>query len=217
MTLAFVVGNGESLKATPLEEIRYPCFGVNRIHKIYPFTSWRPTYYVRVEPVDLERGSEEVVEAFREECRLHVSLGEQCTFPKPWKEWLGEHPNVIYRNTCRHFSRKRIPGGWHLPMLCDYGTVITAAIQEAVIRGFTEIVLVGCDLTGEHFTPDYGQALIQTELWRTAHRIAKRESEAMGVSICNATIGGSLEEYPRVNLEAYLSDRQRQEPATNPA
>jgi hypothetical protein len=217
MSVAVVVGNGESLRVTPLEKIKYPCFAVNRIHKIYPLTSWRPTYYVRVEPVELERDSEEAVEAFREECRLHVRLGEQCTFPKIWREWLGEHPNVTYRNTCRHFSRKRIPGGWHLPMLCDYGTVVTAAIQDAVIRGFTEIILVGCDLTGEHFTPDYGKAAIQTELWRTAHEIAGREAEANGIKIYNATTGGSLEIYPRVNLEAYLLDRQRQELTRDPA
>ena len=204
---AFVVGNGESLARTPLERIPCPTFAVNRIHKIYPLTSWRPDFYVRVEPVELDRDSAEAVEEFREECRLHVALGEQCTFPKIWKEWLGEHPNVTYRNTCRHFSRKRIPGGWHLPMLCDYGTVITAAIQEAVIRGFTEIVLVGCDLTGGHFTPDYGKAAIQTELWRTAHRIAKREADARGISIYNATAGGSLDVYPRVELEAYLVNR----------
>lgn len=217
MSIAVVVGNGESLKVTPLEKIKHPAFAVNRIHKIYPHTSWRPDYYVRVEPVDLERDNEKVVQDFQEECRLHVRLGEQCTFPKIWKEWLGEYPNVTYRSTCRHFSRKRVPGGWHLPMLCDYGTVITAAIQEAVIRGFTEIVLVGCDLTGEHFSPDYGQAAIQTGLWRTAHEIAKRESDTMGISIYNATIGGSLEVYPRVNLETYLVDRQRQELAANPA
>lgn len=204
MTLAVVVGNGESLKVTPLEKIKHPTFAVNRIHKIYPRTSWRPTYYVRVEPVDLERGDEETVENFREECRLHVRLGEQCTFPKIWKEWLGEFPNVTYRSTCRHFSRKRIPGGWHLPMLCDYGTVVTAAIQEAVIRGFTEIVLIGCDLTGEHFDPDYGKAAIQTELWRTAHEIALRESHRLGIAICNATIGGTLEVYPRCAIESIL-------------
>jgi hypothetical protein len=212
---AFVIGNGESLKVTPLHMLEGEVtFAVNRIHKIYPETTWRPTHYVRVEPVELERDNEETVEEFREECRLHVRLKEQCTFPKPWREWLGEHTNVTYRNTCRHFSRKRVPGGWHLPMLCDYGTVVTAAIQEAVIRGATEIILLGCDLTGEHFTKDYGQALIQTELWRTAHEIAKRESP---VPILNATYGGSLEIYPRVNLEAYLSDRQRQELAADPA
>jgi hypothetical protein len=209
----FVLGNGASLTQTPLDLLRREVtFACNRIHKIYPLTNWRPTYYVRVEPVDLERGSEAVVEQFREECRLHVGLGEHCIFPKIWKEWLGEHPNITYRNTCRHFSRKRIPGGWHLPMLCDYGTVVSAAMQEAVNRGVDEIILLGCDLTGGHFTLDYGPAAIQTETWKVTHEIAKRECDARGVRVYNATYGGSLEIYPRVSLEAYLSDRQRQEP-----
>ena len=198
--IAVVVGNGESLRQTPLERIQHPTFAVNRIHKIYPLTSWRPTYYVRTEPV----GGAQDEDEFREECRLHLRLGEQCTFPKIWKDWLGEFPNVTYRSTCRHFSRGYVPSGWHLPMLCDYGTVVTAAIQEAVIRGFSEIVLIGCDLTGGHFTPDYGSSAIQSELWRSAHELAKRECP---VPIFNATPGGSLDVYPRVNLEAYLADR----------
>lgn len=197
MTLAVVVGNGESLKQTPLEKIKHPAFAVNRIHKLYPLISWRPTYYVRTEPP----GGVEFPEEFRDECRLHVSLGEQCTFPKIWREWLSDHSNVTYRNTCRHFSRNYVPSGWHLPMLCDYGTVITAAIQEAVIRGFSEVALVGCDLEGAHFSDDYGKSAIQTELWRKAHELAKRESP---VPIYNATVGGSLEIYPRIDIRELL-------------
>jgi hypothetical protein len=195
-----VVGNGESLNRTPLHllknEITFAC---NRIHKIYPETTWRPTFYVRTEPV----GGADDPEEFHDECRLHVSLGEKCWFPKPWKEWLGEYPNVKYGNTCRHFSRDYVPSGWHLPMVCDYGTVITAAIQRAYLEGATEIFLVGCDLTGGHFAKDYKGA-IQSELWLKAHELAKRECP---VPIYNATIGGSLAVYPRVELEACLSAR----------
>lgn len=192
-----VVGNGESLQSIPLEKIAFPCIAVNRIHKIYPFTTWRPEYYVRTEPP----AGVEFPEEFRDECRLHAELGEQCTFPKIWKEWLGTYSNVTYRSTCRHFSRKYVPSGWHLPMLCDYGTVITAAIQEAVIRGFGEIVLVGCDITGTHFR-NYGKSAVQSELWLKAHELAKKECP---IPIYNCTLGGSLEVYERRPVEYILS------------
>ena len=38
------------------------------------------------------------------------------------------------------------------------------------------------------------------------HGIAKRESEALGVKIYNATVGGILEVYPRVDLREVLND-----------
>jgi hypothetical protein len=190
---AVIVGNGVSLNVTPLERIIYPTFAVNRIHKFYPFTTWRPDYYVRTEPVELDPDPDN----FHAECRLHVEAGERCFFPKPWKEWMGEYPNVIYGNTCRHFSRNYTPSGWHLPMVCDYGTVITAAIQRAVIEGYQEVCLVGCDLTGSHFIKDYHGA-IQTELWMKAHELAKQECP---IPIFNCTIGGALEVYERRPIE----------------
>ena len=198
----FVIGNGESLNQTPLEEIaeRYDTFAVNRIHKLYGQRPFRPRFYVRVEP----HGGDEQPDEFRDECRLHVGLGEQCLFPKIWgTEWLGQHENVEYRNTCRHFSRNRVPSGWHLPMICDYGGAVQAAIQWAVAKGYDEIVLVGCDLTGGHFTKDYKGA-ITPDLWIKAHELAKRESP---VPIINATIGGMLEVHPREDVWSYLSSR----------
>lgn len=193
---AVVVGNGESLNQTPLERIKHPTFAVNRIHKIYPSTAWRPMYYVRTEPVEADPDPDN----FHAECRLHVDLGEQCRFPKIWKEWLGEYPNVVYRNTCRHFSRNYVPSGWHLPMICDYGTVITAAIQWAVLEGFEEVCLVGCDMTGAHFTNDYIGA-VNPPLWLKAHELARRECP---IPIYNCTLGGNLEVYKRKPIEFIL-------------
>ena len=40
---AFIVGNGPSLKPWQLDRIKGEAsYGVNRIHLIYPETSWRP-------------------------------------------------------------------------------------------------------------------------------------------------------------------------------
>jgi hypothetical protein len=52
---------------------------------------------------------------------------------------------------------------------------------------------VGCDLTGEHFDTDYGGSLIQTEKWRDAHK-------RVPVEVYNATLGGDLDVFPRVNI-----------------
>lgn len=191
---AVIVGNGESLNVTPLARIRYPTFACNRIHKLYPLTAWRPTWYVRTEPPAQEDESE----SFFAECRLHVAAGELCIFPD-WQDKLGSPANIEYVKTCHHFKRpvQKAPPAWHLPYLCDFGTVVTVAMQIAVLKGFEEICLVGCDLDGGHFTEDYAGS-IQTDLWRKAHEIA---AKSCPIPIYNCTIGGALEVFPRKPIE----------------
>ena len=172
---AYILGNGPSLTVELLDSlIGHVTYACNRIHLIYDKTEWRPTYYVRTEPP--AGGDIWDAEDFFDECRLHVGLGEKCFFPKSWVQILGEHENVEYENTCHHFKYgvdRYAPRLWHLPMVCDYGTVLTAAMQVAVKKGHTSLHVFGADLTGGHFDDAYG-GQIQTELWAHAHKIAKR-------------------------------------------
>lgn len=192
---AWIVGNGESLKDTPLHTIREDGFACNRIHKIYPVTTWRPTYYVRVEPTFLLGSSQE----FFAECRVHIEAGEQCIFPSEWKETLGDHPNIEWINTCHHYkyehTHKKFPGEWHLPFLCDVNAV-TTMMQIAVLKGYSEIILVGCDLVGNHFSPD-DHGAVETQRLQRVHEIA---AKSCPVPVFNATVGGALEAYPRVDV-----------------
>ncbi len=46
----FLIGNGASLKNTNMDLlIGQDSMAVNKIHKFYPFTQWRPTHYVKVD------------------------------------------------------------------------------------------------------------------------------------------------------------------------
>ncbi len=195
----FVVGNGPSLLKTPLERLQAEItFACNRIHLLYNETSWRPTYYARFEPHTWAHDSD----VFFEECQLHIKSGEKCIFPH-WEEELGTHANVEYINTCHHYkyahTHKKFPRSLHLPMLCDVNG-ITALIQLAHLKGFDEIYLVGCDLDGGHFTDAYRGA-VETERWRKCHELI---CDGLPAKVYNATLGGSLEVYPRVNLEEIL-------------
>ena len=197
-----IVGNGESLKDTPLFLLskKYDVFACNRIHLIYPSTPFRPKYYVRTEPPAQEDESQ----PFFDECRLHILYGEQCIFPSAWKHALGEKPNIEWVNTCHHFEydhrSRKAPKTWHLPFLCDFGTTVTVMMQIAVLKGYTKIILVGCDLNGGHFSQDYDRS-IQTDLWIRAHEIA---AQSCPIPIVNATVGGILEAYPKKRVEELL-------------
>ena len=170
--VAYVLGNGPSLTPEFLDGIiGEVSFAVNRIHLIYPLTEWRPTYYVRTEPPNLAGVDPQ---GFFDECRIHIDAGERCIFPK-WQRELGTHENVEYINTCHHYKYgvENAPSAWHLPFVCDFGTVVSVAMQIAVLKGFDEIRLAGCDLVDGHMVEDYGPSLIQTELWAKAHEIAR--------------------------------------------
>lgn len=192
-----VIGNGESLKITPLEKLaaKYDTFGCNRIH-LLPF---EPTYYVRFEPPHWSASSED----FFNECRLHIKIDRTCIFPSAWREQLGDHPNIEYVNSCHHYKYEhtshKFPRHWHLPMICDTNAV-TAMMQVAVLKGYTRIVLVGCDIQGAHFSPA-DRGAVDTERLKRVHEIAARDCP---IPVVNATMGGALDVYPRIDIGELL-------------
>lgn len=61
----FIIGNGPSLTYDDLEQLHRHneiCFGVNRIYLAYPYTSWRPNYYVAVDHVLIRKDSAKILQ-----------------------------------------------------------------------------------------------------------------------------------------------------------
>lgn len=205
---AFVVGNGKSLTQTPLHllagEISFAC---NNIHSMYSLTLWRPTHYVRAE----QAGGLEP-EHWLDSMRMHLELGCEiyCNdfFFRP-RFGLKATDKVHYIKSCahyaKHFDSPDIPHLWHLPVLCTFGSSVNVAVQIAAHLGYSPIYLVGCDMDPEmdHFTDSYRHGREQENRYANldtlaAHMIASRS----GSEIVNATLGGFLETYPRVELES---------------
>lgn len=214
----FVIGNGPSLSVTPLDDLAgVDSFAVNRINQIFPRFRWRPTYYVRTETPTID-----APEHWWTDIAEVVAEGIECYMPFWDNSKIGPKPsNVHWVNTCHHYKyllgrdkSSKIPHSWHLPLLCDYGSSLSTAIQLAVQKGYKVIFLLGCDLGYKdsgtsHFYQDNPGYRISAELANRnilhAHEIAKRECEERGVEIYNATIGGELEIYERVDLCQLLS------------
>jgi hypothetical protein len=222
----FVIGNGPSLAHTNLDLLENEVtFGCNRITKIYPHTKMRVKHYVRSEGMELLNFPDPNVWA--EDVLYHLNDPQCHTWVNPYfriklaginegKEWHNEKPGMInWIGACAHYlthyDQDSCPVTWHLPNFCSYGSSVTVAIQIAVSLGYGPIYLIGCDLgykddQPNHFTPDYEKGY--EKMLRPAryantdtimgHIIAKRSSP---VRIYNATIGGSLEVYERVDYE----------------
>ncbi len=212
----FVIGNGPSLNKTPLDRLAgETTFAVNRIHLIYPRTTWRPTYWAL--------GDRSNSPHYKEDIRTHLEFGYQCyvrsDFYKDVPAMKDDWPNLTLFPKCEHIDAERHTATeWHEPF-CNFAGSTPIAIQLAVKLGFDEIYVLGCDLGYKgnmvnHFDPNYGDvdnvkvpdAILANKTSEMGHRIAYRECQKRGVRIFNATIGGALAAYPRVKLEAVLAN-----------
>jgi hypothetical protein len=230
MPRAFVVGNGVSLKDMDLDPMAGEVsFAMNRIHLLYDRTKWRPTYWIYTDiqymPWDMWLFDVLYHASQHERCFLHSGLAARVEDNRePWDYW---HANVTYVHPC--IKHPAAPKSWHLPELCQYGTCMSLALQLAVLsRRFNPIYIVGADLgfhrqtLGEpdvdHFDEKYlvvdkhvdwrMNPALKNETLRHAHTLAKAAAEEQGIQIFNATVGGELEVYERVDFYSLFRNRR---------
>jgi hypothetical protein len=207
----FILGNGPSLKNTDLslldDEIT---FGLNRIYLLFDESKFQSTYLVSVNTLVIEQCAEEI---------------QSLEMPKflTWRarNWLSEDENIIFLDTdytgepsfSKDMTRRVFEGS----------TVTYVALQLAYYMGFEEVILIGVDhnfktqgtaneaIVSEgddpnHFAPNYfGKGfrwqLPDLEASEIAYRLAKETFEAEGRKVVDATIGGKLDIFPRVDFQ----------------
>lgn len=189
---------------------------VNKIHKIYPFTKWRPTHYVKVDYSTFDPDD------WKEEVLTHINNGEQCLL---WDAFhsgaekndgnyefipngIGDLRNVVYIPRCGHHYLRT--ADWHFN--CTGLNSIVTMATWAVQLGYKEIVLVGCDgrfsdPKRDHFDRKYynkvdkDYAVRNNENIVMAHDLLKSKCP---IPIYDATVGGHLTQYQKVRLEDVL-------------
>lgn len=209
MTRCFVVGNGKSLNKHDLNllvnEITY---GVNRIHLIYPKTKWRPTHWVLMDRSKWTESNQDIL--------FHLKRGYLCYVREDIiRQDFSGYENYIPIKECDHIDIERNPAtAWH-EGICKFGGSVPSAIQLAARRGYNPIYLIGLDHKLEpnshnHFDPGYVSVNAHKDFrsidltigtWEAAYKIARRECEARGIEIYNATTGGYCEVFKRVDYE----------------
>jgi hypothetical protein len=206
-------------------------FGLNSVFKIFDKTIWRPSYYVCIDnPVFYEYDNtdfklectkflnwEAVKDLFSTD--IHFTLNNSYYFhcynsvfvrPVPWrKASLGEYPD----------------------MFMNGGSSLYTALQIAVFMGFDEIYILGADNlypmmlknTGEvvysesdaypvdNYTEDNpilnkymhknAYTAFNIDIVNDSFKVAREYAEARGIKIYNATRGGKLDVFERVNFD----------------
>lgn len=222
----FIVGNGPSLRPEDLDRIHAHgdlSIASNRIFLIFNRTAWRPTFGV-LEDMAIARGSGAELDrhfpgnlVFADYLAEHLAPAAQLASFRLVSRV--EPPNLPA------FSDDFI-GGVH-----GGATITYTALQFAAWLGVSEVYLLGVDFNyavkdarpstefaglqiysgaGErnHFAQDYikpGEVVFapNMEAMHCAFRAAQRYAESRdGFKIFNATRGGQLEVFPRVEFDA---------------
>lgn len=218
----FITCTGPSLTVSDLEMLKDEyTFGVNSITKAYPMTNWRPTYYVLVDAYAYGEilSKEEVFggKFCKEQAFLHYRIHPKTKIDN------AIYCPVNYSNHWGHRMKKGIIKICDDPAVgvFDAFTVTNMAITIAAYMGFKDIYIIGADATykldkthfveGEwekkHKKAQKGLALaVQRSMiayWRIKEHYNKK-----GINIYNATRGGMLEIFPRVNLDEVISNEE---------
>ena len=205
----FIIGNGPSLRQTDLSLLKGEItFGLNRIYLLFPELGFTTTYLALVNDLVVEQCATDI---------MRLEMPKFITWRA--RHWLSNDPQTIFVDTDytgpENFTTDaagRVFEGF---------TVTNVALQLAFHMGFDEVILIGVDhnyttkgeantaviSTGDdpnHFAPNYfGKGfkwqLPDLEGSERAYRLAKEAYEKAGRRISDATIGGKLDIFQKVD------------------
>ena len=218
----FVIGNGPSLTKEDLELLKAEVtFASNRIFRMFEQTDWRPTYYA---VFDESVGSDpDVITGVNAmECSAKF-VREQGWYTYRHLDDVCYIHSWLDRKYLEapEFSEDLTKG------IFTIATVTYTLIQIAKYMGFTEIYLLGVDhkyanevkkdgtiIKNEGIKSYFGnQQKLETSIaaasWEMekAYQFAEEYSQKNGFRIYNATRGGYLEVFERVNLDGLLNKK----------
>ena len=207
----FIIGNGPSLVVDDLDKLKDEnCFASNRIYEIFDKTDWKPCYYC-VQDYELINEEYEKIDQLKwvkkiiafPPVKKFIWFSDSVCLKLIYEEFYPELPN---------FSEDISKGVY------EGFTVTYMAIQIAVYMGFKEIVLLGVDHNysmtmmpdgtvakqdiDDHFSKkDKITNLPQLYKSTLAYQAAKKYADEHGIKIYNATRGGKLEVFERVDFD----------------
>ena len=211
----FIIGNGPSVKISDLDKLHENgdiCFGLNKVYKIYGQTKWRPDYLC-ISDERVMAKSENIYERLAEKTELILADQHNLSFANDRINYVHLKMERFYPNHPGFSSDITEGVFWGLT------TVYTIALQCAAYMGATEIYLIGVDhhhigkVTDKrnHFIENYFEedeeelyknAVADFEGMNLAFEKAERYSRENGFRIYNATRGGKLEVFERVDFDS---------------
>ncbi len=226
----FVIGNGPSLRAEDLERITaagFTCFASNKIYKIFELTDWRPDYYACIDEDVFYQNLSQILTQIKCPMFLHTRMQKAV---KRYKTVLQQKVEDVHY--CRYRWRRNARFIPQVANTLSGGSVTFTLIELAWMMGYRDFYIIGCDhfyssfsgvsatqksmtssadTNKDYFIKDYmkpGEIIRVGNIDRlTEGYILARDYIAKhGGRIRNATRGGYLEVFERVDLDALLAE-----------
>ena len=221
---AFVIGNGPSLNKCDLRLLRDEVtFGVNAIFLNRDRMGFYPSYYVVEDEFVAEDRADEINQ-LAGPTKFFGNYVNYCIEDRPDVIWMNLRMNYGPYPGFPHFSRNAAR------MIWVGGTVAYVCLQLAYYMGCAPVYLVGFDHCYEipkdaqvdgsgilsrssdpnHFHPDYFGSGYRwhdpmVERMEMAFRRARDVYQSTGRKILNATVGGHLEVFDRVDYSSLFA------------
>jgi hypothetical protein len=205
----FILGNGPSLKQTDLTKLKNEyTFGMNRIYLAFDEMGFETSYYVSVNDLVIEQCANEILE---------LKIPRFVSW-RAGKRWLTQQENLFFLYTT--YTEPKFAKDIR-NRLWESATVTYVALQIAFFMGFDEVILIGVDHNFEtkgkanttiisqgddpnHFHAGYfGKGfrwqLPDLEMSEVGYRMAKEAFEQDGRKVLDATIGGKLTIFEKID------------------
>ena len=219
----FIIGNGPSLRASDLDMLKGEyTFAANRIFKIFDQTDWRPDYYLSVDDKFLKEAEREL---FSYDLGHMFLRSAKCTIHGPinritkiYEEQLTLKIDEFSYNDTSLYISEDVSNHF-----CDARTVTVNSIQLAIYMGFKEIYLLGVDHNYSSTYDAAGKVHVDSTVQnyfdgkqysgypsahlthQFAYTIAREYCDTHVITIRNATRGGKLEVFERIELDKLLT------------
>lgn len=214
----FILGNGPSLSIQDLDTLHANeevCFASNRVYGIYNQTKWRPTYYGCQDDRVMRQIYADIPMVANESRISFISINNY------------EHHDFIYETpVIAPFFIKMFPTREHSVCfsedissgICEGMTITYTLAQIAMYMGYKEIYFLGVDhnqsVPKENESNDeinYFKGIKKVDasdfypphfdIMNEAYTLLKKVADVKGIKICNATRGGKLEIFERVDFD----------------
>ncbi|HLE16525.1 MAG TPA: hypothetical protein VI776_17420 [Anaerolineales bacterium] len=217
----FIIGNGPSLKRTDLAKLRGEfTFGMNRIYLLFPELGFSTTFFLSVNDLVIEQCAREILAlpmpkflSWRSRTVLRPAL-------EATRNDLFQQRLVFLHTT---YSGPKFAADAR-GRLWEGATVTYVALQLAYHMGFEQVILIGVDhnfstqgkpnttvvsqgADPDHFDSRYfGQGfrwqLPDLDTSERAYRRARQVYESAGRQVVDATVGGKLTVFPKVDYDS---------------
>ena len=208
---AFILGNGPSLKQTDVSRLKDEyTFGMNRVYPAFEEWGFHTSYFASINSLVIEQCADDI---------------RQLPMPK-FLSWRSRH--LIEPTDDTMFLHSTYTGPRFAKdmrgRIWEGATVTYVALQLAFYMGFETVILIGVDHSfksaGEpnttvvsqgddpdHFDADYfGKGfrwqLPDLDTSEVGYHMARQAYEAGGRKVLDATIGGKLTVFPKVEYDS---------------